>query len=132
MEERPFSEIKEWLLSVELPKVDLVVAIARGGIIPGAMVAQVLDRPLEVLRIRYRDDQHHPLQEAPKLLENPSFVYQNKDILLVDDVSRSGKTLEEAKNVLEGARTITTLTIIGEGDYSFHRGECFWLPWRMR
>lgn len=108
---------------------DLIVAIARGGVIPAAFIKQKLNLPLEVIRIAYRDDAHTPKFAEAKLLEEQEFGYRDKNILLVDDVSRSGTTLQKAKEYLKG-NTIKTCLVNGKGDYWFFQSDsCLNMPW---
>lgn len=133
MEKKSLDEIIEGLKQLSFrEEFDLVVGIGRGGVIPAALVSQKLGIPLEILRIRYRDDQHVPLYDTPKMLERVCFAFEGKRILLVDDVSRTGKTFVRAKKSLDGAQYIKTLAVIatdGQADYSCYQGDCFRFPW---
>jgi hypothetical protein len=42
-----------------------VVALARGGVVLGALAAYELGLPLQVLRFSYRDDANRPLHPHP-------------------------------------------------------------------
>ncbi len=110
----PFTRIAERLRTADLPpreEVDAVVAIARGGTVPGALVAYELGRPLRLLQMNYRDDDNTPRHEAPTpLADVPSVTGQR--ILLVDDVSVSGATLSRARELLDAAH-VTTLAFKG-------------------
>lgn len=133
MEKKPLEEIIETIKNISFQEeFDLIVAIGRGGIIPAVLVSQKLDLPLEILRIRYRDDNHRPLYDKPKMVEKVKFPFQEKRILLVDDVSRTGQTFDIAKKELVGAQYIKTFavnTTDGMGDYSCYQGDCFRFPW---
>ena len=127
-----FHSISARLHELQLPEVDAVVGIARGGIVPATMVAHQLGVPLVLLRINYRDDENKPRRVEPELLEpfalNPAF----KRVLLVDDVSVSGATMNKAKGLLLGA-TITTLAFKGKADLVLFPEirECVEWPWRV-
>ncbi|MEJ2505690.1 MAG: phosphoribosyltransferase, partial [Ignavibacteriaceae bacterium] len=58
----------------------------------------------------YRDVQNNPIYDEPVILSQKNIT--NKKVLLVDDVSVSGKTLEAAIKILQG-NSITTLTLKG-------------------
>jgi hypoxanthine phosphoribosyltransferase len=136
MEKKSLDEVIEKLKGVSFrEEFDLVVGIGRGGVIPAALVSQKLGLPLEIIRIRYRDDQHTPLYDTPKILDDGiTFFFEKKRILLVDDVSRTGKTFARAKQSLAGARDIKTFAVIatdGQADYSCYQGECFRFPWLL-
>lgn len=109
---------------------DMIVAIARGGIIPASFIQQKLNIPMKIIQINYRDDSHQPKYNDAKLLENGDFAFKGKNILLVDDVSRTGKTLDKAKEYLSG-NTIRTCIVNGVGDYSlFNEESCIRMPWK--
>jgi hypoxanthine phosphoribosyltransferase len=116
-----------------LPEVDVVVAIARGGIVPAAMIAHQMGVPLELLRVNYRDDNNKPCRTSPELLEPLRFDPSGLRVLLVDDVSVSGATLARAREALFGA-TITTLVCKGRADLVLFPQirECVEWPWRVK
>jgi len=127
-----FHAISQRLRELWLPEVDVVVGIARGGIVPATMVAHQLGSELVLLHLNYRDDDNKPRRAAPELLKPSSFDPIGKRVLLVDDVSVSGATLGVAKEILEGA-TITTLTCKGQADLVLFPEvrECVAWPWSL-
>ena len=129
-------EITQRLKALTLPEVDLVVGVATGGMVPASLVAYELERPLLMLTINYRDEDNQPRREAPTLLEPftlPSDILPPDPlrILLVDDVSVSGKTLAVAKRVLHG-HILTTLVFKGKGDLVVlpEVASCVIWPWQ--
>ena len=117
------------LNEIQFEDFDLIVAIGSGGIIPAAFIQKKLNIPMRIININYRDPSHKPKYDDAVLLEEKGFPMKNKKILLVDDVSRTGKTLKKAKKYLIG-NIIKTFTINGEGDYSFYnQEECLLMPW---
>ena len=125
-----FTEIAQRLKLLELPEIDGVVGIANGGTVPASLVAYQMDRPLSMIRLNYRDEDNAPLYESPRVLEAPSIDKALKRVLLVDDVSVSGKTLAKAQELL-GGRAVATLVITGEADYVVFPevGDCVNWPW---
>lgn len=111
---------------------ECVVAIARGGLLPGILCARYLNMPMETIPITFRSDDKTPLYSEPRILASvPRESIDNKKILLVDDVSNSGATLERATESLKESASITTLVISGRADislYGEHR-ECIHWPW---
>ena len=89
-----FLEIKNRLNSIDLPIVDLIVGIAEGGKVPASLIAWILEIPLLIIKINYRDDNNKPRYEIPMLLKDINIPANVKKILLVDDVGVSGKTLK--------------------------------------
>ena len=127
-----FIEIAQRLKTIELPEIDGVVGIANGGTVPASLVAYQLDRPLFMIRLNYRDENNAPLYDSPKVLEAPSIDESLKRVLLVDDVSVSGKTLAKAQELLSG-RDVATLVITGEADYVVFPevDDCVNWPWNL-
>lgn len=106
--------VAERLRAAALPAredVDAVVALARGGVVPGALVAFHLGRPLRLLRLTFRDDANAPASAAPEAL-GPVPDVRGRRILIVDDVSVTGATLAQARRLL-GADRATTLVVKG-------------------
>ncbi len=110
MQDISFLEVKQRLDSLDLPDFDLVIGIARGGIVPASLIAYKLGCELEFVRLNYRDDDNNPLYAEP-VFENsiPETSYKGKKILLVDDVGVSGKTLNQAKQLFEGENLKTLI-----------------------
>lgn len=120
------------LIRKNVPKqFDLVTAVARGGILPGYLASRFLDIPMEVIHLNLRNDDHQKVREEPLLLKPLDFEWLGKRILLTDDVSNSGLTLNQAKKLLDGAAQITTLVISGKGDISLFgpHDRCIRWPW---
>ena len=111
-------------------KFDLIIGIARGGIMPAQIVSQRLKVEVKIIKIKYRDDNNDIIYPLPKLEKSLDFDIKNKSLLLVDDVSRSGATLEIAKQYLAEAKSVTTLVINGPADYFLYNEECFKMPWK--
>ncbi|MCC5931677.1 MAG: hypothetical protein JJU28_20695 [Cyclobacteriaceae bacterium] len=129
-----FSEISERIRNINLPTFDAVVAIARGGIVPGALLAFRFQKELFSLQLNYRDDDNKPRFESPRLMGNELSLPEGiKTILLVDDVSVSGKTLDAAKTLLP-TYSIITFVLKGKGDFSLFPEvkDCVNWPWKER
>ena len=126
-----FTTISQRLKALTLPEVDYVVGIATGGIVPAAMVAHQLDKPLALMRVQHRAEDNTPIYEPPLLSTSPSLPGDALRILLVDDVCVSGGTLQTAKQAL-GDRHITTLVMKGQGDYVLFPeiAACVNWPWK--
>jgi uncharacterized protein len=137
-------DIARKLKQLNLPKVDAVIGIATGGVAFATMVAFWLEKPLHIIHLNYRDDTNQPRYVKPTLLKaftvdaitfTPDAITFTPDtaphILLVDDVSVSGATLEAAKHLLPNVG-VTTLVIKGKADFVLYPevGSCILLPWR--
>jgi hypoxanthine phosphoribosyltransferase len=124
-------EIAERIRKTEFPDVDLIVGIASGGVVPASLVAFHLNKPLDVMAINYRDEDNNPRYDVPQLLAEISEPITGKHILLVDDVSVSGKTLEAAKTLLDNCE-VTTFVLKGQADISAFPevASCVDWPWK--
>jgi hypoxanthine phosphoribosyltransferase len=82
---------------------DFVIAIARGGLIPGGALAYALGvKSCGSLNVEFYSDIEETLPEPiilPPLLDNEPLI--GKNVLLVDDVADSGRTLALVVELLE-------------------------------
>ena len=109
---------------------DAIVAIAQGGVMPAALLQQEWGIPLRIVRINYRDSENKPRFDDAKLLEDAAFPFHGKRILLVDDVSRTGRTLARAREYLDG-NMVRTFLVNGKADYYLYdTEECLRMPWK--
>ena len=127
-----FTDISRRLKALPLPDVDLVIGIARGGVVPASLAAYQLDRPLQVIRVQYRADDNQPLHDTPVLLSQPPLPEAPLRILLVDDVCVSGSTMAAARAALAG-HEVVTLVCKGRGDFVLFPeiSECVAWPWNV-
>jgi hypoxanthine phosphoribosyltransferase len=91
--------------------IDQIVAISRGGLTLGHLLTDLLRKPISIISIQsYTDIQTSGVAVLTAKLQNS---IKHKHILLVDDVSDSGKTLLRATKYLTraGAKKITTVTM---------------------
>jgi uncharacterized protein len=68
---------------------DYVVGLTRGGLVPANLISQYLEVPMECLKVSLRDDTHGP--ESNLWMSEDAF--EQKRILIVDDINDSGATL---------------------------------------
>lgn len=109
-----FEEIAARIAALPLPEVDLVVGVASGGTVPAALAAFRLGVPLATIVLNYRDPANRPQRPRPEALVPPALP-PGRRVLLVDDVSVSGATLEVARALLAD-RDVVTLVMKGKGD----------------
>jgi uncharacterized protein len=126
-----FREITERLKQIQLPETDVVIGIGSGGIPPATMVAYHLNAELQVMVLNYRDEQNTPRYEEPKVLTKPEWKLEGKRILVVDDVSVSGKTMQAALEQLKGLN-VKTLAMKGNADFVLFPEikDCVKWPWK--
>ena len=127
---KSFEEVLQRFREIEFKEnFDMIVAIANGGIIPAAIINQLLNIEFNLLKINLRDPFQKPKFDAPKLLEPIDFEFKNKKILLVEDRIKTGATVKLALNLLKDAELIKTFAVNGEADYSLYDESCFRFPW---
>jgi hypoxanthine phosphoribosyltransferase len=85
---------------------------------------------MHIVRINYRDQENRPRFEDARLMEDQPCPVTAARVLVVDDVSRTGRTLARAREYLAG-NTVTTFLLNGNADYRlFDTGECLRMPWK--
>ncbi len=96
---------------------DIVVGIAKGGVIPGVILASMLRRDLYPIRLSRRRRDVVVLQK-PAWVVPMSDDVRGKAVLLVDEISATGETLREAHKEANrrGARRVRTCTLYVHSD----------------
>jgi hypoxanthine phosphoribosyltransferase len=127
-----FLTISQALRSIPLPEVDHVVGIATGGIVPASLVAHQIGRPLRLMHINYRAHDNTPRHTEPVLVSWQPLSATGLRILLVDEVSVSGKTMEFARSFLQD-RQVYTFVLKGRADYVLFPeiASCVNWPWKV-
>jgi hypoxanthine phosphoribosyltransferase len=126
-----FQEISRRIRKIPFPTIDLVIGIATGGTVPASLVAFHLNVPLQLITINYRDEDNTPRFDTPHLINQRNVDLVGKEVLLVDDVSVSGKTLAFAKSFLQDCEVIT-FVMKGNADISVFPEitNCVQWPWK--
>lgn len=126
-----FKQISERLKTIDFPEIDLVIGIGSGGVPAATMVAYHLNTELQVMVLNYRDEQNKPRYDAPKVLQKPDWNLTGKRILLVDDVSVTGKTMDAALAQLPGLN-VRTCAMKGKADFVLFPEikDCVKWPWK--
>lgn len=98
---------------------DLVVGVATAGVVPGAAVAAILNRPFHSVLIsrRYNAEQ---VRETPAVFGAAPAEVRGKRVLVVDGTCESGQTLRLALGsmVNAGAMEVRTAVAFRTGSYS--------------
>ncbi len=126
-----FKEITERLKTIDFPTVDIVIGIGTGGVPAATMVAYHLNAELKVITLNYRDEENNPKYKDPVVLSVPTWELEGKKILLVDDVSVSGKTMHAALELLTGY-DVKTCAMKGKADFVLFPEvkDCVKWPWK--
>ncbi|MCX8202397.1 MAG: phosphoribosyltransferase family protein [Candidatus Micrarchaeota archaeon] len=94
-------------------KIDKIIAISRGGLIPGRILSSLLrNKNLSTIRVTFYT-KPGVAKDKPHLAEDLSTDITDKTVLIVDDVVESGKTLSLTYNYLKerGAKKIYTAAL---------------------
>jgi hypoxanthine phosphoribosyltransferase len=128
-----FRDISEAIHGFEFPEVDHVIGIATGGLFPAILIAHQLNVDFNFIHIHFRDPANNPVYSEPKILLNPvKKLAKSTRILLVDEVSVSGKTMEKARELLNDYH-VSTCVLKGKGDYVIFPDirSCVIWPWKV-
>ena len=114
--------------------IDLIVGISRGGLIPGVMLSHRLEIPFTPLQWQTRDD---TLERDFLSLVHLDKI-KERNILFVDDVCDSGKTINEIRSQVPNGRWAVLyskldnmgIDFIGKRVYNVHKWIVF--PWEKQ
>jgi hypothetical protein len=122
-------------------KPDVIVGVSRGGWVPARIMSDLLENPnLDNVRVEFYVDVAKT-RNAPLLTQGASADVAGKRVLVVDDVSDTGKSLQLVKNhvLKQGAKELKIATLYRKPwsmlkpDY-FERETELWVvfPWERK
>jgi len=98
---------------------DLVIGIAKAGVIPGAVVASILQCEFYSLKIS-RDLAGSRVRARPRILSAAPAEARDKRVLIVDEICTSGETLRLALNALrqvQPSEAVTATSLVKHGGF---------------
>ena len=114
---------------------EIVVGIATAGVIPGAVIAAILDREFHSMVVSRRYGTDAP-REMPAILSAAPATVRHRRVLLVDETCDSGETMRLAVTAIVNAGAAEVRTAVGfktgsyEPDfYSIATESTIILPW---
>jgi hypoxanthine phosphoribosyltransferase len=115
---------------------DIIVGIARGGLIPTRILTDLLETPqLGFIQVEFYADIQQTLQK-PILKQPLSTQVSSKKTLIVDDIADTGESIELAKIYLQqqGASQIKTATLYKEPQSFYEKQTTSWVvfPWEPK
>lgn len=128
-----FISVSKAIKDFIFPSVDVVIGIGSGGIVPSSLVAHQLGTPLYIVSVNYRDERNQPKRESPIFLDDFTASFPvGCSILLVDDVSVTGKTLELVKKRLKDYK-VHTFVLKGKAEMVLFPtiNTCVQWPWKV-
>ena len=110
---------------------DLVVGIAKAGVIPGAVISAILRVDFASIALTRRR-----VGDAPALVSRPTLSPAGRRVLLVDETCDSGDTMRLAASVMkeEGAQEVRTAASFRTGNFrpdywALQSPDFIILPW---
>lgn len=110
---------------------ELVVGIAKAGVIPGAVVASILQRDFAAMAVTRRS-----AELDPELIAGPPPAVTGRRVLIVDETCDSGHTLKLALNEVQALRPREVRTAVsirtGQFEPDYHAlatDKLIILPW---
>jgi hypoxanthine phosphoribosyltransferase len=94
-------------------KPDLIVAVSRGGWIPGRVLSDILENPkIATIKVEYYED-IYKTRSKPEITQPLTVDISEKRILLVDDIADTGNSLKLVKEHLfgQGAADVKICTL---------------------
>lgn len=115
---------------------DTVVGIAKGGVIPGVVIASALMVDFLPIKLSSRKNEI-VVRDEPEWFVRPTDDVRGQKVLLVDDICVAGRTLTKARKALieKGATEVRTATLaVHQGsvlpDYwEIETDDCIIFPW---
>ena len=116
---------------------DAVVGVAKGGcLVPAVVVSSALRRDLYVVKVSSRRNEEI-LFDEPRVVQRSPGDVQGKSVLIVDDISVSGRTLSLVRDLLleKGARQTRTATLAVHDDsflpdwFALRTSDVILTPW---
>jgi len=98
---------------------DLVIGIAKAGVIPGAVIASILRCDFFSMKIS-RDVGVERVRSRPKIFSTAPREASGKNVLIVDEIATSGETLRMALNAVRqvGPTEMKTAVSFAKGKYT--------------
>ncbi len=97
---------------------ELIVGIATAGVVPGAVIAAILDREFHsiVVSRRYQTEE---IRESPAIFGSVPATARGRRVLLVDETCDSGETMRLAVSAVvdAGASEVRTAVAFRTGSY---------------
>ncbi len=98
---------------------DVVIGIARAGVIPGAVIASILRRDFFSMKITRRSGMER-VRERPQLLTAAPTQARGQRVLIVDEICTTGETLRMALAAVRAVRPAevqTATSFVKAGGY---------------
>lgn len=90
----------------------VIVGIAKGGVLPATVIASLLRREFYPIRISRRHNDQ-VVRDTPEILQGPPPAIRGLRVLLVDDIVATGETMDLARKacLTQGASQVRTASL---------------------
>jgi uncharacterized protein len=98
---------------------DIIIGIAKAGVIPGAVIASILRRDFFSMKITRRSGMER-VYERPQLLTAAPTQARGQRVLIVDEICTTGETLRMALAAVRAVRPLevrTATSFVKSGQY---------------
>jgi len=110
---------------------EIILGIAKAGVIPGAVIASILEREFSSMTVT-----RNQIGSMPVLVSGPPASIRGRRVLVVDETCDSGHTLKLALNEVRALHPVMVRTAVSfrTGPYapdyhSFETDKSIILPW---
>lgn len=118
---------------------ELIVGIPRGGMVIATILAELMNRDLLALYVSRRENGCEVREDPVVKCAIPAELIHGKSVLLVDEITVTGRTMETARMLLEelGATELRTCVLVDRSRgayacryyYASTRDDCNIFPW---
>lgn len=140
----PWTTFESYCLNVicavqrSAPHIDCIVAIARGGLVPAAIIANALNiRDVRSIAVSSYSGDTRVAEPRLEVDSGTRFVLNSRSVLFVDDIVDSGKTYELFEHSFPAAYFASTVVRHSSSSFPDFYGHCFktsdWIvfPWEQ-
>jgi hypoxanthine phosphoribosyltransferase len=103
---------------------DLVVGIAKAGVIPGAVIAAILRCDFSSMKISRREGTEL-VRERPTILSAAPAQAKGQRVLIVDEICTSGQTLKIATSAIRNMKPLDVKTATGFVKLGGHKPDFY-------
>lgn len=104
---------------------DIVVGIAKAGVIPGAVISSILRADFFSLKVSRNPGLDLERMDRPEILSEAPLQARGRSVLLVDEICTSGETLRVARNALRNVAPAEVRTATSIVKVNGHRPDFF-------
>ena len=101
--------IKNNVYKINKNKIDYIIAIGGGGLIPARMLRSYLNKPIYVITVSSYNDEY--VKDNIEILQWIELDLKDKNILIVDEIDDTRKTLDFCINRLKTHNDATNISV---------------------